>query len=87
MNLYMQTIKNLGSAKHMPYLLRAATLEDIGCFSMTELSHGSNVQAIRTTATYDPKNKEFILHTPNDCDIKFWIGNLSKSATNTVVFA
>jgi acyl-CoA oxidase len=39
----MQTIKNLGTAKHRKYLERAARLEDLGSFSMTELSHGSNV--------------------------------------------
>jgi acyl-CoA oxidase len=64
MNLYMQTIKNLGTEKHKPYLLKAATMEDVGSFAMTELSHGSNVQSMQTTATYDKKAKEFVLNTP-----------------------
>jgi acyl-CoA oxidase len=87
MNLYMQTIKNLGTAKHLKYLQRGATLEDIGSFSMTELSHGSDVQSIKTTATYDASTKEFILNTPTQNDMKFWIGSLAKTATNTIVFA
>ena len=72
----MKTIKNLGTEKHRPYLVRAATLKDIGCFCMTELSHGSNVQGLKTTATYDPIKKSFILNTPTSADMKYWIGNL-----------
>lgn len=38
LNLYMKTIKNLGTEKHRPYLERAATFNEMG-----ELSHGSDV--------------------------------------------
>lgn len=62
----MKTIKNLGTEKHMPYVERAAKLEDLCCFCMTELAHGSNVQGIKTTATYDSETKEFIMNTPSD---------------------
>lgn len=54
---------------------------------MTEVGHGSNVQGVRTTATYDPKTQEFVLNTPDDLAAKFWIGNLGKTATIGVVIA
>lgn len=54
---------------------------------MTEVGHGSNVQGVRTTATYDPETQEFILNTPDDLAAKFWIGNLAKTATIGVVIA
>lgn len=49
-------------------------MDDIGSFSLTELSHGSNVKDIQTTATYDPSSNEFIVNTPTKEDMKFWIG-------------
>ncbi|CDW77002.1 acyl-coenzyme a oxidase [Stylonychia lemnae] len=85
--LYMKSVINLGTEKHWPLVMRAASLEDMACFCMTELSHGSNVQGLKTRATYDPSTREFILNTPRDQDMKFWIGNLGKTAHIGVVFA
>ena len=36
----------------------AMTMELPGCFAMTETGHGSDVQSIRTTATYDQKRED-----------------------------
>lgn len=49
-----------------------------GCFALTEISHGSNALGMRTTATYDPKNRQIIIHTPDFEAAKCWIGNLGK---------
>lgn len=77
--LYAKTIKNLGTKKHKEYLLRACDMTDQGAFGMTELGHGSNVQAVETTAHYDHSTKSFILNSPTETSIKFWIGNLGKT--------
>ena len=62
-------------------------LKQFGCFGLTELGHGSNVRGIETIATYCPETKEFDLHSPTQTSIKFWIGNLGKSAHMMVVWA
>lgn len=36
----------------------------IGCYAQTELGHGSNVQGLETTATFDPATDEFVLNSP-----------------------
>ncbi|SCV72991.1 BQ2448_6916 [Microbotryum intermedium] len=61
--------------------------EIIGCYLQTELGHGSNVQQLETTATYDPKTQEFILNSPTISSTKWWIGALGLLATHGVVQA
>jgi acyl-CoA oxidase len=54
---------------------------------MTETGHGSDVQSIRTTATYDPQAQEFVIHTPDDDARKDYIGNAARHGRAAVVFA
>ncbi|XP_032109941.1 peroxisomal acyl-coenzyme A oxidase 3 isoform X3 [Sapajus apella] len=76
-----------GSERHFAYIQKIFSMEIFGCFALTELSHGSNAKAIRTTAHYNPATEEFIIHSPDFEAAKFWIGNMGKTATHAVVFA
>ena len=85
--LYYKTVANLGTEDHEEFKLNIESGDHIGCFALTELGHGSNVRGLLTTAHYDPEKEEFIINTPDDLAMKFWIGGASKSATHSVVFA
>ena len=42
---------------------------------MTELKHGSNVAGLQTEAVLDVLTDEWVVHTPEEGAIKWWIGN------------
>ncbi|MGK0390442.1 MAG: acyl-CoA oxidase [Maribacter sp.] len=69
---------------HTKYLKETGTLELAGCFAMTETGHGSNVRELQTTAIYDPKAEEFVIHTPTEADGKEYIGNAMHSTMASV---
>lgn len=48
---------------------------------------GSNVQGLQTVATFDPLTDEFVIDTPNDGAIKWWIGNAAVHGKFATVFA
>jgi acyl-CoA oxidase len=86
--LWGGAIQNLGNEEQREaYLPRIGSLELPGCFAMTERGHGSDVQALRTTATYDPKTAQFVIDTPDDGASKDWIGNAARHGREAVVFA
>ena len=85
--LYYGSLIKLGTEKHAVWARRASVLKDLGCFMMTEMAHGSNVQGILTTATYLHPERCFVVNTPHELGMKFWIGNLARTANFGVVFA
>jgi acyl-CoA oxidase len=86
--LFGGSIVRLGTERHhAEYLPRVLTLELPGCFAMTETDHGSNVRALETTATYDPSDETFIIHTPHPRARKDYIGNAARDGRLAVVFA
>src|SRR4051794_10148743 len=86
--LFGGALQALGTEKHhQRYLPAMMSLELPGCFAMTETGHGSDVQALRTTATYDPERQEFVVSTPDDAARKDYIGSAARDGRLAVVFA
>jgi acyl-CoA oxidase len=86
--LFGGAVQLLGTGRHHQKYLRAIVdLSLPGCFAMTETGHGSDVQHLRTTATYDPAAGEFVISTPDVGARKDYIGNAARDGRMAAVFA
>ncbi len=86
--LFGGAVQLLGTERHHgEYLPKIMDLRLPGCFAMTETGHGSDVQNLRCTATYDPQTRQFVVHTPHEAARKEYIGNAAVHGRVAVVFA
>ncbi|HYZ75181.1 MAG TPA: acyl-CoA dehydrogenase [Chthoniobacterales bacterium] len=86
--LFGLSIQQLGTEyHHRAYLPKAAACQLLGGFAMTEIGHGSNVQALETTAVYDSEHRDFIINSPSYSSGKTFIGNAAVDGQFMVVFA
>lgn len=52
--MFMPTIKNLGTDEQVKLFWEPARRWEImGCYAQTEIAHGSDMNRIETTATFD----------------------------------
>ncbi|KAK0180414.1 hypothetical protein PV327_006058 [Microctonus hyperodae] len=86
--MFVPTIMGQGTIEQQGYWInRAWTCNIIGTYAQTELGHGTFIRGLETTATYDPKTKEFILNSPTRTSYKWWPGGLGHTANYAIVVA
>ncbi|GAA0341247.1 acyl-CoA dehydrogenase family protein [Micropruina glycogenica] len=85
--LFGGAIASLGNDdQHDRFLGGALSLEVLGCFAMTERGHGSDVQSLETTITFDPEAGDFVVHSPKESSAKTYIGNAAAHGHMAAVF-
>jgi acyl-CoA oxidase len=55
--------------------------------TQTEMGHGSNVKGLELEAKWDPKAKDFVLHSPTLTSSKWWNGSMGRTANHAIVVA
>ncbi|XP_075969978.1 peroxisomal acyl-coenzyme A oxidase 3 [Anticarsia gemmatalis] len=86
--LFSNALLSLGTERHLKfYEATFVNRETLASFALTEIAHGSDARLMRTTATYDPQHKQFVIHTPDFEAAKCWVGNLGRTCTHTLLFA
>ncbi|WP_271799217.1 acyl-CoA dehydrogenase [Dietzia maris] len=86
--LFGGAIANLGDSEtRKKYLPDVMSLDLLGCFAMTEVGGGSDVQNLETTATFDRETGEFVVNTPTPSAEKAYIGNAAHDGRMAAVFA
>ena len=86
--LFGNAISELGSQEQREYWKEEIiSLRVLGSYAQTELAHGSDVQSLQTTATFDKATDQFIINTPTIEAAKYWPGELAKVGNHALVMA
>lgn len=84
--LFEPAIEHNGTEEQRAYWLPLAQSGRIlSTYCQTELGHGSFVRGIETTATFNQRTDEFIVHSPTVSSAKVWPASLAFSTTHAVV--
>jgi alkylation response protein AidB-like acyl-CoA dehydrogenase len=63
--MFIPALRNLGTEEQQArWVPRAINCSIIGAYAQTELGHGTFIRGLETTSTFDPKTKEFVIHSP-----------------------
>ncbi|KAH9629240.1 hypothetical protein HF086_008322 [Spodoptera exigua] len=74
--MFSNAIQGNGKSHHYPIIEDVEKAKIGGCFALTEVSHGSNAKGMRTTATYIPEKRQFVMHSADFEAAKCWVGSL-----------
>ncbi|XP_078584955.1 peroxisomal acyl-coenzyme A oxidase 1-like [Branchiostoma floridae x Branchiostoma japonicum] len=86
--MFLPTLLSQGTeAQQDKWFSQALNYAIIGTYAQTEMGHGTFLRGLETTATYDPKTEEFVLHSPTLSSAKWWPGGLGKSSNHALVLA
>jgi acyl-CoA oxidase len=86
--LFLPFLKLQASPEQAAYWVPLANSGKIlGSYCQTELGHGTFVGGIETTATFDEKTDEFVVHSPTISSTKFWPGALGYTCSHAIVMA
>ncbi len=85
--LYGGAVTSLGTAwHHERFIPPNLSMEQIGCYAMTEFGHGSDVASLETTLTYDAATDELVVHSPTPSSVKTYIGAAAEDAHIAAVY-
>lgn len=63
--MFLPALRNLGTVEQQAeWVPKAMKCSIIGTYAQTEMGHGTFIRGLETTSTYDPKTKEFVIHSP-----------------------
>ena len=86
--MFVPTLENQCTEEQKKkWLPKVYANEYLGTYAQTEMGHGTFLRGLETTATYDPRTEEFVMHTPSVSAMKWWPAGLGKTSNCAVVMA